>query len=121
MRKIALIGALAVMLCTANHAVAEEQLSTYRPLSNLDAMSSGESAHEVFRGQQWAVYQLTANGQCSGYALANVDTKFYIKIDPGSGCNEGPAISLAQVSGQDYRLSIGNKVGAIDSIELTKQ
>lgn len=119
--KIALIGAFAVMLCAANHAVAEEQLSTYRPLSSMDAMAADESAREVFRGQQWAVYQLTANGQCSGYALANVDTKFYIKIDPGSGCNEGPAISLAQVSGQDYRVSIGNKAGAIETIELTKQ
>ena len=109
------------MLCAANHAVAEEQLSTYRPLSNMDAMSSGETAHEVFRGQQWAVYQLTTYGQCSGYALANVDTKFYIKIDPGSGCDEGNAISLAQVGGQDYRMTIGNKAGAIESIELTRQ
>lgn len=93
-------------------------LNELKPLGSADALSMQETAQEVFSGAQWAVYEISSRGSCVGYALANVDTRVYMRMEVGSGaCQSDTVIQLAELKPRgEYRLTLGDSV-----TELVKQ
>lgn len=107
------------MLMVSAVASAHSEFESLRPLNTTDALTATEHVQEVFAGEQWAVYQISNQGQCSGYALANVDTKYYMRLDVRSGeaCRTGPAIQLAALKTPgEYQLKVGS-----ETIDLARQ
>ena len=107
------------MLMVSAVASAQSEFESLKPLNTTDALTATEHVQEVFAGEQWAVYQISNQGQCSGYALANVDTKYYMRLDVRSGeaCRTGPAIQLAALKTPgEYQLKVGS-----ETIDLARQ
>lgn len=100
---------VALVLASAS-AIAHAGLSDLKPLGSMDALTPTEHADEVFSGAQWAVYRISNRGLCSGYALANIDTKIYMRIDVRSKdvCREDLVINLAATKPGEYLLKVGD-------------
>ena len=101
---------VAALVLASASAFAHPGLTDLKPLSNMDALTSTEHAQEVFAGEQWAVYKIDNQGLCTGYALANVDTKVYMRIDVRSkdACREDMVIQLAATKAGEYLLKVGD-------------
>ena len=107
------------MLMVSAVASAHPGFESLKPLNTTDALTATEHVQEVFAGEQWAVYQISNQGQCSGYALANVDTKYYMRLDVRSGeaCRPETAIQLAALKTPgEYQLKVGS-----ETIDLARQ
>ena len=103
----------AALVVASASAIAHPGLNALKPLGAMDALSPTEHAEEVFAGEQWAVYQINNQGLCTGYALANVDTKVYMRIEVRSkdACREDMVIQLAATSAPgEYTLKVGDNV-----------
>lgn len=102
---------LSVMLL-ARPVFASPALHELKPLGSADALTIQETAQEVFSGAQWAVYEISRQGACTGYALANVDTRVYMRMEVGnSACQADTVIQLAEVKSRgEYRLTLGDSV-----------
>ena len=102
---------IAALVLASAPAFSHPGLSDLKPLGTMDALSPTEHAEEVFAGEQWAVYKIDNRGLCTGYALANVDTKVYMRIDVRSkdACREDMVIQLAATSAPgEYTLKVGD-------------
>ncbi len=101
---------IAALVLASAPAFSHPGLSDLKPLGTMDALSPTEHAEEVFAGEQWAVYKIDNRGLCTGYALANVDTKVYMRIDVRSkdACREDMVIQLAATKAGEYLLKVGD-------------
>lgn len=108
MNKLVVFGLFTLALASAS---VQADMGGLRPLGSDDKLSAGERGEEIFAGQQWAVYEISRQGVCAGYALANVDTKVYMRIEVRGAktCHDDLGITLAATARTgEYLLKMGD-------------